>query len=66
MQAFLEAHADCLLRSCLEGHFTGSALVLDAERGRELLTHHRKLGKWLQLGGHSDGDGCCCYHVVSE
>lgn len=21
-----------------------------------LLTHHRKLGRWLQLGGHSDGD----------
>ena len=22
-----------------------------------LLTHHRKLNRWLQLGGHSDGDG---------
>ena len=21
-----------------------------------LLTHHRKLGHWLQLGGHSNGD----------
>jgi 8-oxo-dGTP pyrophosphatase MutT (NUDIX family) len=22
-----------------------------------LLTHHRKLDRWLQLGGHADGDG---------
>jgi len=57
MQAFLEAHVDCLERTCLEGHFTGSALVVDADRGRALLTHHRKLERWLQLGGHCDGDG---------
>ena len=23
---------------------------------RVLLTHHRKLDRWLQLGGHADGD----------
>jgi len=53
---FAAAHADCLLRSCVPGHFTGSAWVLDAGRRRTLLTHHRKLDKWLQLGGHADGD----------
>ena len=53
---FAAAHADCLLRSCVPGHFTGSAWVVDAGRRRTLLTHHRKLGKWLQLGGHADGD----------
>lgn len=37
------------------GHFTGSALVVD-DRDRVLLTLHRRLGKWLQLGGHADGD----------
>ncbi|HED64922.1 MAG TPA: NUDIX domain-containing protein [Planctomycetes bacterium] len=57
MLAFLERHPDALERTCAEGHFTGSALVLDAERRRVLLTHHRKLGRWLQLGGHADGDG---------
>jgi 8-oxo-dGTP pyrophosphatase MutT (NUDIX family) len=55
--AFAEAHADCLLRTCLEGHLTGSAWVVSADRRRTLLTHHAKLGKWLQLGGHADGDG---------
>lgn len=38
------------------GHFTGSALVLSADGTRTLLTHHRKLGRWLQPGGHADGD----------
>lgn len=53
---FAETHADCLLRSCVPGHFTGSAWVADAGRRRTLLTHHRKLDKWLQLGGHADGE----------
>lgn len=52
---FVEAHEDCFLRSCLEGHLTGSAWILDPTRTRTLLTHHRKLDKWLQLGGHADG-----------
>ncbi len=30
--------------------------MVDAGRTRTLLTHHRKLGLWLQLGGHADGD----------
>jgi 8-oxo-dGTP pyrophosphatase MutT (NUDIX family) len=54
--AFVEAHPDCLLRSCAPGHLTGSAWIVDRVRSRTLLTHHRKLGKWLQLGGHADGD----------
>jgi 8-oxo-dGTP pyrophosphatase MutT (NUDIX family) len=54
--AFVEAHPDCLLRSCAPGHLTGSAWIVSADRTRTLLTHHRKLGKWLQLGGHADGD----------
>jgi 8-oxo-dGTP pyrophosphatase MutT (NUDIX family) len=35
---------------------TGSAWVLDREHRCVLLTHHRKLDLWLQLGGHADGD----------
>jgi len=53
---FAVNHADCLLRSCIPGHFTGSAWVVDVGRRRTLLTHHRKLDKWLQLGGHADGE----------
>lgn len=53
---FVEAHEDCFLRSCLIGHLTGSAWVVDSARTQVVLTHHRKLDRWLQLGGHADGD----------
>lgn len=53
---FVESNPDCLLRTCVPGHLTGSAWIVDARRHRVLLTHHRKLNKWLQPGGHADGD----------
>lgn len=43
-------------RERLAGHFTASAWLVAADGRRALLTHHRKLGLWLQLGGHADGD----------
>jgi len=55
-RAFGLAQADCFERSCAPGHFTGSAWLVDRSGQRVLLTHHRKLGRWLQLGGHADGD----------
>jgi 8-oxo-dGTP pyrophosphatase MutT (NUDIX family) len=54
---FVATHPDCLLRSCAPGHLTGSAWIVSPDRKRTLLTHHHKLDKWLQLGGHADGDG---------
>jgi 8-oxo-dGTP pyrophosphatase MutT (NUDIX family) len=53
---FVETHADCFLRACTPGHLTGSAWVVSPDRTRTLLTHHHKLDKWLQLGGHADGE----------
>lgn len=37
------------------GHFTASALVFGDAGASVLLTHHRKLDIWVQLGGHADG-----------
>lgn len=54
--AFVAAHPDCFERTCVPGHVTGSAWVVSHDRTQFLLTHHRKLGRWLQVGGHSDGD----------
>lgn len=54
--SFVAENHDCLWRTQLSGHLTGSAWILNPERTRTLLTHHRKLDKWLQLGGHADGD----------
>jgi 8-oxo-dGTP pyrophosphatase MutT (NUDIX family) len=55
-RGFAAAHADCLLRTCVPGHITASCWILAADGGSVLLTHHRKLGRWLQLGGHVDGE----------
>jgi 8-oxo-dGTP pyrophosphatase MutT (NUDIX family) len=55
LRAFVEEHADCFERSCVPGHITGSAWILSPDGERALLTHHRKLERWLQLGGHVDG-----------
>lgn len=56
IRALVERHDDCLKRTCQIGHVTASAWIVSSDRERCLLTHHRKLGRWLQLGGHADGE----------
>ena len=56
-QAYLDhlaAHPDGMWKSCHAGHITASALVIDPSRGRVLLTLHKKLRMWLQMGGHCE------------
>ncbi|MDZ7674240.1 MAG: NUDIX hydrolase [Acidimicrobiales bacterium] len=53
---FVDVHPDALHRSCRTGHLTGSALIVDSTGQRIVLLFHRKLRRWLQPGGHSDGD----------
>ncbi|WP_018571311.1 NUDIX hydrolase [Streptomyces sp. PsTaAH-124] len=50
----LAAHPDGLWKACGDGHITASALVVDPEHGRVLLTLHKKLRMWLQMGGHCE------------
>ena len=47
---------DVFTRAHLAGHFTGSAFLLSADGRRTLLLHHAKLQRWLQPGGHADGE----------
>lgn len=54
--AFLEEEPRAFERECLRGHLTASAYVVDESGKYLLLTHHIKLDKWVQLGGHCDGD----------
>ncbi|RXK53305.1 NUDIX domain-containing protein [Oleiharenicola lentus] len=63
---FMAAHPDCLGRTCLDGHLTASAWIVDAARTRTLLTHHRKLDRWLQLGGHVDGEADLALAAMRE
>jgi 8-oxo-dGTP pyrophosphatase MutT (NUDIX family) len=50
----LEAHPDGVWKACHAGHLTASGLVIDPGRGRVLLTLHKKLRMWLQMGGHCE------------
>jgi 8-oxo-dGTP pyrophosphatase MutT (NUDIX family) len=54
--ALLDAPANPFVRERLEGHLTGGAWLVSGDGLRILMTHHRKLDRWLQLGGHADGD----------
>ncbi|MCI4141434.1 NUDIX hydrolase [Streptomyces sp. MMS20-AI2-20] len=63
----LAAHPDGLWKACGAGHLTASALVVDPERGRVLLTLHRKLRMWLQMGGHCEpGDASLAAAALRE
>lgn len=46
----------CLFRELESGHLTSSAWVCSPDETEVLLTHHKKLGTWVQLGGHADGN----------
>ncbi|WP_405695722.1 NUDIX hydrolase [Streptomyces coelicoflavus] len=50
----LATHPDGLWKACADGHITASAMVIDPSRGRVLLTLHKKIRKWLQMGGHCE------------
>lgn len=56
LMEFVETNSDCFERTLETGHITGSAWVVNKAGTHVLLTHHRKLDMWLQLGGHVDGN----------
>jgi 8-oxo-dGTP pyrophosphatase MutT (NUDIX family) len=49
-------HPRAFHRDHLPGHITGSAFIIDSSASFTLLTHHAKLNRWLQPGGHADGE----------
>tara|TARA_B100000029_G_scaffold384692_1_gene380270 strand:- start:1040 stop:1588 length:549 start_codon:yes stop_codon:yes gene_type:complete len=53
---FVERYERCFESDCWAGHVTGSAWLVSPDGADVLLTHHKKLDRWLQLGGHSDGE----------
>ncbi len=54
--SLLSKYENCFERSLLTGHITGSAFIVDESKNHVLLMHHTKLEKWLQPGGHCDGN----------
>ncbi|WPZ12351.1 MULTISPECIES: NUDIX hydrolase [Roseivirga] len=70
MLFLLNNYPNCFERSLLHAHFTASAWLVNRELTHCLLTHHAKLNRWLQLGGHADGDSelrrVCLKEVTEE
>ncbi len=54
--ALVRSRERCFSRDCMPGHITGSAFIVDHTGERFLLHHHKKLDRWLQFGGHADGE----------
>lgn len=63
---FIQEHEDCFERSLEIGHITASAWLLDKDGSKGLLMHHKKLNKWVQLGGHCDGDSDVLAVAIKE
>ncbi len=63
---FIHSHPSCFERSQLSGHITASALLLHPTGQSCLLTLHKKLARWLQPGGHADGDSCALRVALRE
>lgn len=53
---FINNYENCFARNNWYGHFTGSAWVVDSTRNWVLMTNHKQLDMWLQLGGHAEGN----------
>lgn len=56
MLAFIQQYPLCFDRTLQVGHITSSIWLLNHDKSKALLMHHAKLDKWLQLGGHCDGN----------
>lgn len=62
----IDAHEDIAVRTCRPGHLTGSAFVVDPSRQACLMLFHTKLQRWLQPGGHADGDTNLAHVALRE
>lgn len=58
VRKFLELleHSRAYHRDHLPGHITGSAWIVNRALTKTVLIHHSKLQRWLQPGGHADGE----------
>jgi 8-oxo-dGTP pyrophosphatase MutT (NUDIX family) len=66
MLQFIALHEDCFERSLEIGHITASSWLLGKGRKKALLMHHTKLDRWVQLGGHCDGNPDVMHVAIKE
>ncbi len=63
---FVQDNEECFERSLEHGHITASTWLLNKEGDKALLTHHKKLNRWFQLGGHCDSDSDILASAIRE
>ena len=56
IRSLIAAHPDIFSRNCEVGHITASAVIVEPASRRTLLHHHKRIGRWLQVGGHLEGE----------
>ncbi len=66
MLSFLTTAKEPFSRSNQDGHFTASAFLLNSQGDKFFLLHHAKLQKWMQPGGHCDGDSDVLRVAIKE
>src|SRR5437016_108279 len=66
MLGFINKYENCFERSLEIGHITASSWLLNKEKTGALLMHHAKLNKWVQLGGHCDGESDVLTVAIKE
>jgi len=64
--SFVEQYSKCFERSLTIGHITASCWLINHDNTKALLTHHKKLNIWVQLGGHCDGDSDVLRVAIKE
>lgn len=66
MISFINKNHNCFDRELEQGHITGSGWLLNKNGDKALLMHHMKLDKWLQPGGHADGNSDILAVAIKE
>ena len=56
MLKFYKTEREVFSKRNKKGHFTGSGWIVSPDKRKILMTHHKIINKWLQLGGHADGE----------
>lgn len=62
----LKQERHCFYRDCFPAHITGSALLLDETGEKILMNYHASLDRWLNFGGHADGDDDILHVAIRE
>lgn len=54
MKQLIRQHPNIMNMNCEVGHLTASAIIVDIQSNRICLHFHKRLKRWLQVGGHAD------------